>query len=288
MGTLISLALAALFALAQPAAAAVAPQDDTGGEDIKAFMQKVLERRDVNWDDQYNYVFSERETLEFGSSFSAAPLQGFTSEYVWYVRDGYLVRSPVSVNGAPVPDDDRKREEDGFINSAKKGKKSGQGIDRDQFFGFDFKKGEFLYAGKKEYKGQEVTVIEFYPEGTFKEGDDKGKENLDVKIERGLDKSMMAILYVIPEEHQIVRMELGNIDFGFLPGKWLVRIDEIGAAITMAKQYGKVWLPEEIGAAGKAVTAYGDLYVRYTRRFYDYRQAQVRVQFRFEPRKEEK
>jgi hypothetical protein len=288
MSTLSVLALASLLAFAQPAVVTKIQQDNPIPEDLNTFMQKVLEQRNVNWDDQYNFVFSEREALEFGGSFTAAPLQGFTSEYVWYVRDGYLVRSPVSVNGAPVPDDDRRREEDQFIESAKEGKKSGQGIDRDQFFGFDFKKGEFFYAGKKEYKGQEVAVIEFYPEGMFKDDKEKATDNLDVKIERGLDKSMMAILYVIPEEHQIVRMELGNIDFGFLPGKWLVRIDQIGAAMTMAKQYGKVWLPEEIGAVGKAVTAYGDLYVRYTRRFYDYRLAQVRVQFRFEPRKEEK
>ena len=258
----------------------------TGEEDLKTFMSKVLQKLKVNWEDQYNYVFSERETLEFGGTFSSAPLQGFTSEFVWYVKDGYLVRSPASVNGAPVPDKEREREEEKFIESLKKGRKSDRGVDRDKFFGFNFGKGEFVYAGTQENEGRDVAIIEFYPEGMFTEDSDDDDDELDKKIERGLEKSMTATLLVIPEEHQIVRMTLDNLDFGFLPGKWVVRIDEISGVMTMAQQYGEIWLPEEIAAVGRVSSAYGDVYVRYTRRFYGYSEAKVKVKFRFEPRKE--
>lgn len=291
MGILFSLVAIPFLALSAPGATEEAYQQGnstTGEEDLKSFMEKVLRKRSVNWNDQYNYIFSERETLEFGGTFSAAPLQGFTSEFVWYVKEGYLVRSPVSVNGAPVPDDEREREEKKFIKSLEKGRKSGEGVDRDKFFGFDFKKGEFVYAGTQEYESREVVVIEFYPEGMFNEGTDDDDDDLDKRIERGLEKSMTATLLIIPEEHQIVRMTLNNLDFGFLPGKWMVRIGEIGGVMKMAKQYGEVWLSEEIAIVGQATTAYGDLYVRYTRRFYDYKEAEVKVKFRFEPRKEGK
>ena len=259
-------------------------------DELDAFMADVLRQRGHNWDSQYNYSFCERESLEITSTIAAAPIQGFTGEYVWYVRDGYLVRSPVSVNGAKVPDKERIKQEDKWIESLKKGKTESSGLERDKFFGMDFKKGEFLYAGRTEYEGREVAVIEFYPNGTFADDNEKGedKDELDERIERGLDKTMMVTLYVMPEERQIVRMNLDNAGFDFLPGRWLVRVEKVQASMTMHQPYGDEWLPEEMVAYGSVTTAQGSLAVRYTRYFYDYRESEVKVKFRFPPRSEKK
>ena len=265
------------------------PPEAPTQDDIDDFMAKVLRQRSHNWDSQYNYSFCERESLEITSSIAAAPIQGFTGEYLWYVRDGYLVRSPVSVNGAQVPDEERTEQEDKWIESLKKGKTEGGGLERDRFFGMDFKKGEFFYAGRTEHEGREVAVIEFYSDGVFgDEGDDDDNDELDERIERGLDKTMMVTLYVIPEDHQIVRMTLDNAGFDFLPGRWLVRVEKIAASMTMHQPYGDEWLPQEMVAYGTVTTAQGSLSVRYTRLFYDYRVSEVRVKFRFPPRSEKK
>jgi len=259
----------------------------TQDEDIDAFMAEVLKKRRRNWDQQYNYIFSERETLEFGGDMQSAPVQGFTSEYVWYVRDGYLVRSPVSVNGAPVPEDERRKREDEWIERARKGKKSGSGIDRDKFFGFKFDKGKFYYAGRREFEGRQVVMVEYYPWGEIV--DESGEEDeSEREIEENLEKSMQITMYIIPEEHQIVRMSLDNIGFDFLPGKWLVRVGEIRASMTMHEPYDGAWLPKEMVAYGSVATAYGDLTVRYHRRFYDYLESEVKVQYRFPPREEDR
>ena len=275
-----------------PAEMAVSGLDPSASarDDLDDFMAEVLRQRSHNWDSQYNYNFRERESLEITSTIAAAPIQGFTGEYNWYVRDGYLVRSPVSVNGAKVPDEERIEQEDEWIESLKKGKSESSGLERDKFFGMDFKKGRFLYAGKTEQEGREVALVEFYSDSAFGDEADDSDDNdeLDERIERGLDKTMMVKLYVLPEERQIVRMELDNADFNFLPGRWLVRVEKIEASMTMHQPYGDEWLPKEMVAYGTVTTAQGNLSVRYSRLFYDYRVSEVRVKFRFPPRSEKK
>ena len=63
--------------------------------DIDAFMAKVLARRDVNWDQYYEYFGKERTELIVEGSLPGVPLMGFRKEFLWFVRDGYMVRSPV-------------------------------------------------------------------------------------------------------------------------------------------------------------------------------------------------
>ena len=75
----------------------LASQAPTG--DIDAFMEKVLEQRDVNWDQYYNYFCKERTELVVEGALPGVPLSGFRREYLWFVRDGYVVRSPVYATG---------------------------------------------------------------------------------------------------------------------------------------------------------------------------------------------
>src|SRR5438876_104071 len=76
-------------------AAAFAPND------LDAFMEKVLARRDENWKKLQQYVLDEREQMDV-RAMGTIPIWGEVREYTWYLKDGFFVRSPVKVNGVIV------------------------------------------------------------------------------------------------------------------------------------------------------------------------------------------
>jgi hypothetical protein len=266
----VKLALALLWSLAQPLS------------DIDAFMERVLERRKVNWEDYYNYFCSERAELSIEGSLESAPIQGFQREHLWFVRDGYLVRSPVSVDGVRVSAAEREREEREWIERLKK-REAERGPDRESFFGFEFEPGNYFYAGRELVEGHEVAVVEYFPEQAFG-SDDEGDGEEDDELEAKLNKVFLVTLYIDPEEHQIVRMTLDNAGFDFLPARWLVQLDTIEATLTMHEPFEGVWLARDIEAFGRVTTAAGDLSIRYQSNFYDCVRAQVGTTYRFPPR----
>ena len=72
--------------------------------DLDAFMAGVLERRDENWKKLQQYLLEERERLELKGP-SSQVLWGEDRTYMWYIRDGFFVRSPLVANGVSVPDE---------------------------------------------------------------------------------------------------------------------------------------------------------------------------------------
>ena len=258
--------------------------------DIDAFMEKVLDQRDTNWDDFYNYFCKEGAELRIEGSIVGVPIQGFEREYLWSVIDGYLVRSPLSVDGVAVPADERKRAEEKWIERLKKREKE-RGADRDTFMGFEFEPGNYLYAGSRTFEGRDVVVIEYYPEKMFSADEDDEDDNedeetdpRDEELEAALNKVFLVTLLIDPEEHQIVKMTLDNYGFDFLPARWLVQIDTVEASLVMHKALDAVWLPREIQFTGKVNTAGGGLAIEYLSSFYDYAKAETGATFRFPPR----
>ncbi|MCK7493449.1 MAG: hypothetical protein MZW92_20245 [Comamonadaceae bacterium] len=69
--------------------------------DLDAFMAQVLERRNENWQTLHDYILSERETFQVLGP-GGIPLAGQRREFQWFIRDGFLVRSPVKANGASL------------------------------------------------------------------------------------------------------------------------------------------------------------------------------------------
>lgn len=254
------------------------PQDRTNN--IDDFMEKVLERRDINWDDFYNYTCRERETLEVEGSLKAVPMQGFLRENIWFVRDGYLVRSPLSINGVKISREERDRAELKWIERVKK-REEKEGVDRDRFFGFKFEPGNYYFAGRQQFEGREVVAVEYYPETFF--SDDEEEDPEDAEIEEKLNKVFLITMLIDPAEHQIVQMTIDNVGFDFLPGGWLVRIGTIEASMTMHQPFGDIWLPRDITAYGRVTTAAGDLAIRYTMAFQDYAIAETKAKYRFAP-----
>ena len=257
-------------------AATTAAQDD-----VDAFMEKVLEKREVNWDQVYNYVFGEVEKLRV-RGLEIAALQSFDQEYTWYVRDGYLVRSPWKINGVEVDDETREKEELQWIESIK-GNDEETRIERDSFFDFEFTPGNYLFAGREMFEGREVVRIEYYPTNFFdndedeesRRRDDEDEDFDEEEFEHMFEKTSLATMLVVPEEHQIVKWTFENVGFEFLPYRWLVRMDELHVSMIMDQPIEGAWLPREIRASASASTASFNLAVEYSREFGDYKQPAV-------------
>ncbi len=98
------------FGLSGSRAATSSPPKPPANE-LDAFMEKVLKRRDVNRQTLQQYVLDETEQFEVLGP-GRMPVYRQKREYAWYVRDGLHVRSPVRFDGVAVGDEERKKYED--------------------------------------------------------------------------------------------------------------------------------------------------------------------------------
>jgi len=99
-------------------------------------------------------------------------------------------------------------------------------------------------------------------------------------IERKFDKSSLITLWIDPAEHQIVKYTFDNVGMGFLPGRWLVRVTDLRATMTMGRYFDGVWLPREIEMHGGVALASGDYGFEYDRAFTDYKRAETSATIR--------
>jgi hypothetical protein len=282
---LLLIASAGVPAATTPATSLATPQDD-----IDAFMEQVLAKREIDWQATYDYVFNEVEILRIRGEEIAA-LQSFEQEYTWYVRDGYLVRSPWSVNGVEVAAAKREEAELEWIADVQEDADNAR-IQRDSFFDFEFEPGNYLFAGRETFEGREVVRIEYYPTQAFFSDEEeratrrrhdeerargeRGEEKWDEDaFEHAFAKTSLVTLLIVPEEHQIVQWTFENVGFEFLPYRWVARIDELRASMTMHQPIEGVWLPREIRATASASTASFDLGIEYARVFGDYKEPAV-------------
>jgi hypothetical protein len=355
------LALASAGWLVQAAGAAPAGQARPGAPltDLDAFMARVLERRNENWKTLHDYILSERETFQILGP-GSVPLAGQRREFQWFIRDGYLVRSPVKANGASLSEADRRKYEADWLKkeqdreqrarekaarnaeAAKPGTDSVEaelvqelraidpGSDKEvvalvgteprfiseaYFMRFPFEPGNYYLAGRETIDGRPVVKVEYYPTRLFTEDEEREKKEVtitaggDVKvqaagekspgkeksnkpakrdkeddieseIETALNKVTMVTMWIDPQEYQIVRFAFDNADWGFLPGRAIVRVDQAKATMTMGRYFDHVWLPKEIAFNFGATFAAGSYMFRYGREFYDYRKGEVSAKIR--------
>jgi hypothetical protein len=246
--------------------------------EIDDFMEKVLEKREINWDELYDYVFSETVKLDF-TGMEIAAIESFEHEYIWFVRDGYLVRSPYRLNGVEVSAEEKAEYENKWLADMREGGRDSR-IERDSFFDFQFEPGNYFFAGREEFEGREVVKIEYYPENLFSDEEESGDEEED-EFERAFDKTSLVTMLIDPQEHQIVKITFDNIGLEFLPGRWLVQVDEIKASMIIDMPIEGVWLPRLIEASGRISTASGRLSLHFSREFYDYKQTEVGAKVKY-------
>lgn len=173
--------------------------------DLDDFMGQVLARRDENWKKLQSYILDERQKIDVRGP-AAIPVWGEIRTFTWFIRDGFFVRSPVSVNGVSIDDAERRKAEDEFLKSAPARDQRADGtaaatqtpgriveaeapprlpadatdfetllrqtrqpgfVDSAYFLRFKFEPGKYGLVGRERLENREVLRIEYYPERLF-------------------------------------------------------------------------------------------------------------------------
>jgi hypothetical protein len=182
------------------------------------------------------------------------------------------------------------------------------------FMKFPFEPGNYYLAGRETMDGRPVVKVEYYPTRLFSDDEEREKKEISVtagganvqtaegkpgakekpkrpprrdkgddvehEIETALNKVTMVAMWIDPQDYQIVKFQFDNADWGFLPGRAIVRVDQAKATMTMGRYFDNVWLPKEIGFNFGATFAAGSYTFHYGREFYDYRKGEVSARIR--------
>src|SRR5262249_6646099 len=95
--------------------------------------------------------------------------------------------------------------------------------------------------------------------------------------DRKMNKTALVTLWVDPAEHQIVKYTFDNVWMDFLPGGWLVRVDDLRASMTMGQPFPGVWLPRNLNVHAGVSLANGASEASYSRAFTNYKLADVKT-----------
>ena len=148
------------------------------------------------------------------------------------------------------------------------------------FLRFKFDPGHYALAGRETLNGRDVLKIEYYPSKLFTEGRTRPNRRMrdrDAEIEEKMNKVSLVTLWIDPTEHQILQYTFDNIDMDFLPGRSLVRVDEMKASMRMTQPFPDVWLPGAIDMDFGLTLAIGRVTARYGVQYQDYRLAEVKA-----------
>jgi hypothetical protein len=279
--------------------------------DLDAFMERVLARRDENWKKMQQYVLEEQERFQLTGP-DGARLYGYDREYTWFIRQGYFIRSPLKADGVRISEADRTQYEEKWLNRERQREKRAHERARERgeaapadgaipaeppatvdvlkasleprfvsaayFLRFKFDPGHYALVGRERLNDREVLRIEYYPSKLFTEGRTRPNKRVrerDDEIEEKMNKVSLVTLWIDPSEHQIRQYTFDNIDMDFLPGRSVVRIDEIKASMQMVQPFPNVWLPGSIEMRFKATLAIGSVAAKYDVEYRDYRLAEV-------------
>jgi hypothetical protein len=170
----------------------------------------------------------------------------------------------------------RQTRQPGFISSA-------------YFLRFKFEEGKYALVGRETLDGREVLRVEYYPAKLFGGTDRRKKESgnttdrdraYDAEFQRLMNKVSLVTLWVEPKAQQIVKYTFNNLPFDFLPGQWLLHLDDLRASMTMSQPFPDVWLPRDLEFLFGMTLAVGKVDMRYALDYHDYRRADVGATFK--------
>jgi hypothetical protein len=283
--------------------------------DLDALMRQVLAARDENWKKLQQYVLDERESIDLrgparmpiwgerreytwyirdgffvrsplkfnGVDISESDRRKYEADYLkrqqeLEKRRGRGQRAADTAPAAPA-DDDVPRDLDGLLKQTRQP----QFISSAYFLRFRFEEGKYALVGRDTFDGRDVLRIEYYPSRIFggsdrrrnREGTTERDRAYDAEFQRMMNKVALVTLWVEPKAHQIVKYIFHNLPFDFLPGQWLVQIDELRATMTMGQPFPDVWLPRDLEFTFGMTLALGQIDARYAVEYHDYRQPDV-------------
>jgi len=311
--------LLVLMTAGAPAHPAVAAAQN----DLDAFMQRVVARRDDNWKKLQQYVLDERQEFDLRGPGNVR-MWGEQRDYTWFIRDGFFIQSTVRFNGVTIGEDERRKAEDEYLRRAQRRDQRARGVGPDvapagtpapesagnddnalnadalirqtrqpefissaYFLRFKFDEGTYALVGREQFEGRDVLRVEYYPTKLFsndrpggrrgRRGPEPGSKeaNQQSEMRRLMNKVALITLWIEPASHQIVKYTFDNVDFGFLPGQWLVKVNTAKASMTMGQPFPDIWLPRGIDVNAAATLANGEFTFRATINYLDYREATV-------------
>jgi hypothetical protein len=283
------------------------------GTDLDAFMESVMNRRDSNWQKLQQYVLEEREALDVTGP-GGTRLYGFRRDYSWFIRHGYFIRSPLRSDGVTIPEDQRRKAEEDWMRQEKRREARAQRradpngeaeataggtpaetddilrqwseprfVSAAYFLRFRFEPGHYALVGRDVLDGRSVLKIEYYPTELFREGRTRPNRRLrerDENIEARMNKVSVITLWIDSETRQILQYTFDDVDMDFLPGRSLVRVDDLQATMRMGEMFPSVWLPRTIAITFRLTSAAGPIDGQYTVDYHDYREATVTYEVR--------
>lgn len=146
------------------------------------------------------------------------------------------------------------------------------------FLRFKFDPGHYALAGRERLAERDVLRIEYYPSKLFTEGRTRPNRRVrerDEHITEKMNKVSLVTLWIDPAQHQIIQYTFDNLDLDFLPGRSLVRVDDLRASMRMSEAFPNVWLPSTIAIRFGMTTAIGAIDARYDVQYHNYRLAEV-------------
>jgi hypothetical protein len=159
-----------------------------------------------------------------------------------------------------------------------------QFVSSSYFLRFKFDEGRYALAGREKFEGRDVLKVEYYPTKLYEDGNRRRQgsderspreRQQEADIRRLMNKVALVTLWIEPLTHQIVKYTFDNVDFEFLPGAWLVKVDTVKASMTMSQPFPEVWLPRDIDLQVALTFAIGQLSFRQNVSYRDYREANV-------------
>ena len=179
---------------------------------------------------------------------------------------------PVQADGVSPSVDGllKQTRQPGFISSA-------------YFLRFKFEEGKYALVGRETLDGRDVLKIEYYPSRAVrrqrpprrKPETSNQDRAYDAEFQRLMNKVALVTLWVEPKAHQIVKYTFNNLPFDFLPGQWLLHIDDLRASMTMGQPFPDVWLPSDLEFEFGISLAVGQVDMRYALEYHDYRRPDV-------------
>lgn len=183
---------------------------------------------------------------------------------------------------APQPDgqpavDAQNLDVDGLLRQAREP----EFIRAAYFLRFRFEEGQYALVGRESIAGRETLKIEHYPTNLFRGSDrrrgERSKEDQaeGAAFRRLMNKTSLVTLWVEPTAHQILKYEFDNIALDFFPARWLARMEEFHAGMTMTEAFPTVWLPGSLDFKGALSSAVGQFDLTLRLEYHDYRQPDV-------------
>jgi hypothetical protein len=291
------------------------PLGEGGQSDLDAFMERVLARRDESWKKLQQYVLEEREAFDltgpgglplygFRKDYSWFIKEGFFVRSPLRVDGVKVSEADRRKAEADYIRQEKRREARRQRREARESKADPvstaepaagttsatvedvlkQGIEPEfvraaYFLKFRFEGGHYALVGREKIDDRPVLRIEYYPQDElFNEGRSRPNRRVrreDEMIQEKMNKVSLVTLWVDPETHQILQYTFDDIDMDFLPGRSLVRVDDLKATMRMAQSFPNIWLPRGIDMHFQMTFALGTVDATYRIDYHDYKQADV-------------